>query len=123
MNFEKLSAELKRTRYCLIRINHDMVIQSGAATKPIIREHRIPTPGSKPYIITPGPDGNLWFCESGASKIGRITPDGQITEFPLPTPKAGPNGMILAPDGNVWFSESDKRGLTVVGQGAMGRGR
>ena len=28
-----------------------------------------------------------------AGKIGRITPQGQITEFPLPTPNAGPDAM------------------------------
>jgi len=38
--------------------------------KPIIREHTIPTRDSKPYIAVEGPDGNLWFCESGASKVG-----------------------------------------------------
>ena len=37
------------------------------SAKPVIREHRIPTPDSKPYIAVEGPDGNLWFCESGAS--------------------------------------------------------
>ncbi len=49
----------------------------------------------------------MWFCEKTASKIGRITPDGKITEFALPTPNAGPDGIIGGPDGNVWFSESD----------------
>jgi streptogramin lyase len=39
--------------------------------------------GSRPYTIVTGPDGNLWFTESGAppgqpsaAAIGRITPDG-----------------------------------------------
>ena len=31
--------------------------------------HPIPTPDSRPYLIVQGPDGNLWFCENGASKI------------------------------------------------------
>jgi streptogramin lyase len=33
--------------------------------------------------ITTGPDGALWFTEQNASKIGRITTAGVITEFPL----------------------------------------
>ena len=50
-----------------------------------IREHRIPTPDSRPYIVTAGPDGAIWFCESGADKIGRLsTTDYRFTEFPLP---------------------------------------
>ena len=30
-----------------------------------IREHRIPAKGSEPYICTEGPDGGVWFCQSG----------------------------------------------------------
>ena len=40
-----------------------------------MREHKIPSADSKPYIAMQGPDGALWFCESGASKIGRFDPD------------------------------------------------
>ena len=31
--------------------------------------------------ITAGPDGNVWFSESEAGQIGRIAPDGTVTEF------------------------------------------
>jgi len=31
-----------------------------------IREHKIPSANSKPYIAVEGPDGALWFCENGA---------------------------------------------------------
>src|SRR5436190_1616751 len=74
---------------------------------PTIREHKIPTANSGPYICVEGPDGELWFCEKAGNKIGRITPAGVITEFEVPTPKAGPDGIMLGPDGNVWFSETD----------------
>src|ERR1700751_50699 len=71
-----------------------------------IREHRIPSADSKPYIAGQGPDGALWFCESGASKIGRLDPDrGSFTEFALPTPNATPIGITLGGDGNLWFAE------------------
>ncbi|HTZ01159.1 MAG TPA: hypothetical protein VMC05_02415, partial [Xanthobacteraceae bacterium] len=60
-----------------------------------IREHKIPTPDAKPYIAAEGPDGALWFCESGAAKIGRFDPDiGTFTEFALPTANATPIGII-----------------------------
>ena len=39
--------------------------------------------------LTAGPDGNLWFTTvafTDRNKIGRITPSGQITEFPIPLP-------------------------------------
>ena len=38
--------------------------------------------GSRPSGIAAGPDGNLWFTESDASRIGRITPSGVVSEFP-----------------------------------------
>ena len=57
----------------------------------VIREHRIPSRNAGPYIAAPGPDGALWFCENGASKIGRLdTKTYEFTEFALPTPDAMP---------------------------------
>ncbi len=73
---------------------------------PLIREHRIPTDGSKPYIAVEGRDGCLWFCESGTSRIGRLDPNAyRFTEFALPTANATPIGIVAGPDGNLWFAE------------------
>ena len=51
-------------------------------------DHRVRRPhqSAMPWGITPGPDGNLWFTENGAGKIGRITTGGVITEFSLGSP-------------------------------------
>ena len=61
----------------------------------------VPTPGAFPNDITTGGDGNLWFTEP-IGKIGRITPDGVITEF------GDDLGIVYSiaggPDGNVWFT-------------------
>ena len=67
-----------------------------------------------PEIIA-GPDGNLWFpIEPGLNQfppkaalagIGRITPQGQITEFRAGLGgKIDLRGLVAGPDGNVWFS-------------------
>jgi streptogramin lyase len=77
----------------------------AAAGSAQVTEFPIPTANSKPSGITRGPDGNLWFTEFGANKIGRITPDGIITEFPIPTANSAPYGITAGPDGNVWFTE------------------
>ncbi len=71
------------------------------------RDHRvpIPTPNAFPRAIALGADGNIWFGEFGGGKIGRITPQGVITEYPIPTPDSGPRALAAGPDGNVWFSE------------------
>jgi len=64
-----------------------------------------PLTGSSPYAITTGPDGNLWFTEWLADKIGRITPSGTITQFQIPTADSDPYGITVGPDGNLWFTE------------------
>src|SRR5712692_6892750 len=69
-----------------------------------ITEFRLPTNGA-PEGITAGPDGNLWFTEKVSSQIGRITPQGKISEFSLPTPNGFPEGITAGPDGNLWFTE------------------
>lgn len=64
----------------------------------------LPT-GSEPEGIAAGPDGNLWFAERGSNSIGRMTPDGQLTEFPLSTVGSKPFQITAGPDGNLWFTE------------------
>jgi virginiamycin B lyase len=68
-------------------------------------EFVIPTMPSFPYGIANGPDGNLWFAESFANKIGRITPLGAISEFVSPTPSSFPTAITAGPDGALWFTE------------------
>jgi hypothetical protein len=55
-----------------------------------------------------GPDGALWFTESNANKMGRITTAGVITEFPLSTGGSGNVvGITAGPDGAIWFTEEN----------------
>ena len=67
----------------------------------------------EPDGITTGPDGNLWFTETGAARIGRMTPAGALTEFPLPPVAVppgstdyvpGPTDITAGPDGALWFT-------------------
>ena len=67
-----------------------------------ITEYPLPTSGSQPSRITAGPDGNLWFTESGFTQVGRITTSGTVTEFSTPS-YAG--DITAGPDGNLWFVE------------------
>jgi len=62
--------------------------------------------GAEPYGIAAGPDGNVWFTELGANRIGRITPAGAVSEFSAGiSAKAGLNGIAAGADGNLWFTE------------------
>ncbi len=74
-----------------------------------ITEFQLPTSGALPGGIVVGSDGALWFYETGSNQIGRISTDGQITEFPILTANASqPNQGFLAvgPDGAIWFTEN-----------------
>ncbi len=77
----------------------------------------IPTPTavSVPRGITTGPDGNLWFAEYGANKIGKLDlQTGVITEFAVPSAAASPLSIVSGPDGNLWFTEWDGRKIGKV---------
>jgi len=68
-----------------------------------------PQPGSGPWMIAAGPDGNMWFTERGHSvppsgKIARMTLSGEITEFPV-SDGSQPWWITAGPDGAMWFTE------------------
>ena len=69
------------------------------------------TTASQPSAITKGPDGNMWFTELTGGKIGRITTNGLVSEFPIPVngPNPAPSGIVTGPDGNLWFGEQARR--------------
>lgn len=61
------------------------------------------------------PDGNVWFTESRGelnepSFIGRITPDGTVTEFSNLRVNSFPNGIAAGADGNLWFTTVNHTG-------------
>ena len=75
-----------------------------------VEEFELPPPDKGQqgaFGITGGPDGNVWFTELVGNRIGRITPAGEITEFPVPTANSEPIAITKGPDGNLWFAEQD----------------
>jgi len=65
-----------------------------------ITEFSLP-PGSHPINIAPGP-GGMWFTEQ-ANRIGRITLDGHVSEFPVNRPA---RAIVAGLDGNLWFTSA-----------------
>ena len=111
-------------------------IPAAAAPGDGITEYTLPPGSGSLDAIAAGPDGNMWFTESGSSlreehgpgdtgagKIGRITPTGIITEYPLLTPFTTLGGITAGPDGNMWFTETFHSGVVAVPPlgGAIGR--
>ena len=60
---------------------------------------------ASPQGIAVGPDGNLWFTESAANKIGRMTTSGAAVDFPVPTAGTQPWDIAVGPDGALYFTE------------------
>src|SRR5207244_6293981 len=52
-------------------------------------------------------DGNLWFTENSANRLGTITTAGVVDDVPVPTAASGPHGIAAGPDGKIWFTEFD----------------
>ena len=105
---------------------------SGSVAAQTIEEFPLPTAGSSPNGIVLGPDGALWFTEyavngdNGAphtgSKIGRITTEGAIAEFPLPVAGSSPQAIVAGPDGALWFTEAgDETGTPNAVPAKVGR--
>ena len=102
-----------------------VVVPGGAVTKKgKITEFSVGiTPGatvpSAPWLegITAGPDGNVWFTENIGGRIGRITPTGEITEFPVAASvRPRPSGITAGPDGNVWFTFTQQGSADGIGR-------
>ena len=74
-----------------------------------------------------GPDGNVWFSETGFSgdpggqSVGRITPQGKVTLFPMPCGGVNCSGrdLTVGPDGSIWFATA----TTVNNSANFGIGR
>ena len=63
-----------------------------------------PTQPTKPSMLTEGPDGNVWYTDSSVTKIGKVTPSGEVSEF-----SPGLTGVALSitsgPESKLWFTE------------------
>lgn len=62
-----------------------------------------------PNGLVTGPDNQLWYVTSSyylTNVIGRITPQGLVTEYPLPA-GAMASSIMVGPDGHFWYIESN----------------
>jgi streptogramin lyase len=75
---------------------------------PAVSEYAVPgAEGSKTELwsITDGPDGNEWFVDPWAGKIGKISAEGAVTTYSLPS-EIFPESIATGPDGNLWFTDT-----------------
>lgn len=79
-----------------------------------INEHGVTTSSSQPHDVTLGPDGNMWFTEFNAHKIGTMSPDGTMLSECQLAANAHPNDITAGPDGRLWFTEYASPGGTAA---------
>ena len=100
------------------RIKENVTVEDFKSSDPNsypIKEFKIPTPNSRPIMIVEGSDGNMWFTEEAGNKVGRITPDGSITEFPVPKPQDNVilAGLAFDNDKNLWVQQYVQQSVNV----------
>ncbi len=54
--------------------------------------------------MTVGPDGAVWFTDTGTHALGRITTAGAVTEYPTTLLPYLSGGIATGPDGALWFT-------------------
>jgi virginiamycin B lyase len=96
-----------------------MVTLPAVKAKPLIREHRIPTPASKPYIITLGPDGNVWFSETDVGQMARITSSGVVSEYAAGITAGSQPLAITVAGKDLWFSEAAGNRIGKITMGGL----
>src|SRR5512132_3729312 len=95
---------LKTTPLLLILL---LVVAAPASAEPTVQEFGDGlTANAELGDIVLGPDGNLWFTEKTANKIGRVTPGNPpvIAEVDAPTSFTEPFNITVGPDNKIWFS-------------------
>ncbi|MGD0313954.1 MAG: IPT/TIG domain-containing protein [Acidimicrobiales bacterium] len=70
----------------------------------VVTDYPVPTQFADPSGIVTGPDGALWFTDSGlAGSIGRMTTAGVLTTYTDPSINR-PQQITVGPDGALWFT-------------------
>ena len=78
----------------------------------MFEEYAIPTESGGPFALLLDDDGNLWFTESQAGKIGVLdTKTAEIKEFSPKIPLKSPEALFFDTQGNLWIAEHTGPGI------------
>jgi virginiamycin B lyase len=106
-------------RLLLLSLSLLLALPALAAAAPSevgrVVEYRL-APGTHAQALVSGPDGDIWFAglrygEAGVTDVvGKVSPKGEVTEFPLGTHAAdvGLADIALGPEGSLWFTEGGR---------------
>ena len=81
---------------------------TGASTRVIVTEYRLPRPTIEPHDIVLASDGSVWYSDFGELYISRFDPKTlKLTEYPLkefkPGAPVGQLSLAFDTEGTLWF--------------------
>lgn len=90
-----------------------LLAPTGAAAAEQTTFYSLPT-ATHATALTLAADGNLWFVgehslgmyKASEPLIGRVSPNGEIKEYPLPK-DAYPHQLVGGPGGDLWFTSGE----------------
>jgi streptogramin lyase len=81
----------------------------------------------QPRFITSGGEGNMWFTDPGTEAVGRVTPAGEVSEYPIQVASSGDTHVssvpapsyltpttITAVPGGLLFSEFNAKAIGLI---------
>ncbi len=87
-----------------------------AAHVPTVTEYPTPTPDSLAEGVDVARNGDIWYCETLASKLVLQRADRSVVEYPVPN--AGqPNTLKIGADG-IWFTDQSNDAIGVLHPGS-----
>jgi len=87
-------------------VDKDMLLVYNQDSKEFEQFLRLPTSESGPSALLLDDNGNMWFAESLAGKIGVVdSKTFEITEFSPDTPLDEPFALLFDKSGSLWLSE------------------
>jgi streptogramin lyase len=89
-----------------VRLRLEALESRDVPTSISVQTFALPSGTNFPDHLTLGGDGNIWFSNGLASKVGNITPAGTTTIFDTSAVSHhGMDGLTRGPDNNIWFVE------------------
>ncbi len=84
-----------------------------------VEEFFAPTQPTKPLTLVEGPDGNVWYTDSTVTKIGKVTPSGEVEEFSPGLASVALN-ITSGPESKLWFTEKTAKRIGSINTSGAG---